>query len=155
MADIAVSTNIACPPPEVFRILSNPPGYLPPSLRARWIKGSGPGVGSRWEEHYAIHGLPYRTQFEIVEFVPEAGRMVLEIKSFVAAYQERSVTASPEGSHVIIRVRYRVPGGPPGRLLDRLVFEPHGRTGLRTELERVKRVAENGIAAGRAGHRID
>ncbi len=124
---IAVSVIVVASPSKVFPILSNPLGYLPPSRCTCWTKARGAGGGSRWEEQHAILGIPYRTEFEIVEFVPDSGRMALEIKSFLAAHQERTATATPEGTNVTIRVRYRVPGGPLGLLLDRLGFEPHGR----------------------------
>lgn len=127
MTNIVREVVVACPPAEVFDVLSNIerlPEFSHVSVEVRKGPGRPVQVGDTFEQVIKVLGVHLDTEWEVTEVQPDSLlRVEGRSKSNGQASLTQTLTAEGEGCRVRMEVDYDPPLGIIGEIADKVVFE--------------------------------
>lgn len=111
----------------------------------RRLSAGAVGVGSRTEARVKVMGTTHRVE-GVCTVYDRPRRLVIESRSDLGATttSDMGLEPAPGGCVLRARLRYTVPGGGLGGLLDRLVLEKRSRQEFEESLSRLRLLAEEG-----------
>ncbi|HHN94199.1 MAG TPA: hypothetical protein ENK17_05475 [Anaerolineae bacterium] len=123
MATIERSFTVAAPPERVFDFLADH------TQDPRWLPGleavenvTGTGTDYRWEMTYKMAGVSFHVTGQVTAHEPPR-RHVVETRSGMVSTWDWTLTPEGEGTHVSLRLEYKIPAALGGKIAEKLLLK--------------------------------